>query len=69
MRLYEFMGKVGVTQEAMALYMHTSRTQVWRWRDHVLLREGDLVNPRVITTINFTDFNLDNLDDLKPFRK
>ncbi len=65
MTLYEFMDAVDITKTAMAKQLNTTRYQLWRWQDYLVLKDGSLVNPRALLKIELSNFNLQNLDDLQ----
>lgn len=64
MTLYEFIAAVGTTQTAMAKQLNTTRYQIWRWQDYVVLSDGRLINPRALRKIDMAQFDLKNLNNL-----
>lgn len=60
MKFHVFMNRVQLTNHKLAKQLKTSRTQLWRWKDYVIMDDGSMVHPDMIAKINLSDFKLDD---------
>lgn len=56
-----FLDRVNFTHEEVAAKLDTNRSQLWRWRDYMVLEDGTMVPPKLLCKINLSDFKLDEI--------